>query len=372
MRVSLQSLRFTISAGAALLVVGALVGCGGRPVTANAFSGSLSSTGGGTGTAQVYVAGSYTVATPTGVLTLPGYWLNGTWTDLALPSGMSEGQAEVITVAGSSVYVGGSVDTGNAVPIPGYWANGVWVGLVIPGGTAEAAVTTLSISNGDVYAGAAAPATYASLPAATTPAYGYWFDGAWTTVAAPTSGQAAFGNLVASDGDVLVAGAITQYLNGIPASVAYGYWVDGTWLAVAATGTWAGTAPLAVAGSTAYLATGLAGYYANGTWVDLSALIGSNGVISTMLVAGSDLYAFGTSNGSSGYVLNGAWTALPAGAAANGPYAVAEGSVYVCGTPPAGTVSQPGYWYGSNWVALPLPPGAASTSTLTVASIAAE
>jgi len=312
----------------------------------------------------VAVAGTYAVSTLASSPILPGYWLNGTWTDLPLPSGMTEGVTTCIALSGTTVYVGGSVDDGSGVTTPGYWAGGAWVGLTVYGATAEGVVTSLYVSGGDVYAAASAPAT-------TGPVFGYWFDGNWTTVTAPPSGQGMFGNLIPSGGETLLAGAITEVPLTGPTSTVLGYWLSGTWVPVATSGRWSGTAPLAVAGSSVYLATGLAGYYQNGVWVDLSPVLGTSGVISSLMTIGNEVYAFGTSSGNSGYVLNGLWNVLPAGVNANGPYALAQGEVYACGTAPSGTASQAGYWFDGSWTVLPPPPTAA-LSTLAVTALAAQ
>jgi hypothetical protein len=59
---------------------------------------------------------------------VPGYWINGTWTELPPYATGFDGMAEAITISDGDVYIGGYSCNSSKQEIPGYWLNGFWVG----------------------------------------------------------------------------------------------------------------------------------------------------------------------------------------------------------------------------------------------------
>jgi len=99
---------------------------------------------------DVYAAGFSENAT----VTVPGYWLNGAWVGLTVPFGFDSGKVFSLVLSGGKVYAGGVSGIANSPPtpgyfsstIPGYWVNGVWVGLPIPSpGTGFSSVSSLTV-----------------------------------------------------------------------------------------------------------------------------------------------------------------------------------------------------------------------------------
>jgi hypothetical protein len=86
---------------------------------------------------------------------IPGYWLNGTWNGLSVPFGMVGGVVTSLVLSGGKVYAGGyrgSLDNpvsslaSFSSTVPGYWVNGAWVGLPIPSpGTGYSSVYSLAV-----------------------------------------------------------------------------------------------------------------------------------------------------------------------------------------------------------------------------------
>jgi hypothetical protein len=99
-----------------------------------------------TGT-DVYAAGFSENAT----ITIPGYWLNGAWVGLPVPGGFDGGQVSSLVLSGGKVYAGGVSGVGGGTgyfssTVPGYWVDGVWVGLPIPSpGTGFSRVSSLTV-----------------------------------------------------------------------------------------------------------------------------------------------------------------------------------------------------------------------------------
>lgn len=95
---------------------------------------------------DVYAAGFAENAT----VTIPGYWLNGTWVGLAVPFGFDGGQVTSLVLSGGKVYAAGVSGVGGgggfSSTVPGYWVNGVWVGLPIPSpGTGYSRVISIAV-----------------------------------------------------------------------------------------------------------------------------------------------------------------------------------------------------------------------------------
>jgi len=82
---------------------------------------------------------------------VPGYWLNGAWVGLAVPFGFDGGQVRSLVLSGGKVYAAGVSGVGDSTghfssTVPGYWVNGVWVGLPIPSpGTGFSSVSSLTV-----------------------------------------------------------------------------------------------------------------------------------------------------------------------------------------------------------------------------------
>src|SRR5258708_35070951 len=100
---------------------------------------------------DVYAAG-FSSPQAAGDSRSPGYWLNGSWVGLALPTGLTAGAVTSLVVSGSDVYAAGFSENASVI-IPGYWLNGAWVGLRIPFGFDGGQVLSLVLSGGKVYAG---------------------------------------------------------------------------------------------------------------------------------------------------------------------------------------------------------------------------
>jgi hypothetical protein len=100
---------------------------------------------------DVYAAGFSQNAT----VAIPGYWLNGAWVGLRVPFGFDGGQVSSLVLSGGKVYAGGVSGVANrpvinpvnfSGTIPGYWVDGLWVGLPIPSpGTGSSRVSSLAV-----------------------------------------------------------------------------------------------------------------------------------------------------------------------------------------------------------------------------------
>lgn len=96
---------------------------------------------------DVYAAGFAENATAI----IPGYWLNGTWVGLSVPPGFDGGQVASLVLSGGRVYAAGVSGVGDSSgffssTVPGYWVNGAWVGLPIPSpGTGYSRVTSITV-----------------------------------------------------------------------------------------------------------------------------------------------------------------------------------------------------------------------------------
>jgi hypothetical protein len=73
-----------------------------------------------------------------------GYWLNGTWVGLALPTGFITGDVNALVVSASDIYAAGTINNYSVI-IPGYWLNGTWVGLTQPTGSSGGNVTSIVV-----------------------------------------------------------------------------------------------------------------------------------------------------------------------------------------------------------------------------------
>ncbi len=98
---------------------------------------------------DIYVGGNLSVAATavSGSTLVPGYWLNGKWVTLPLPSGSSGGLVTSIRILGADVYVGGGLNpvSPTTVGIPGYWLNGSWVPQALPTDSSTGSVISMFI-----------------------------------------------------------------------------------------------------------------------------------------------------------------------------------------------------------------------------------
>jgi hypothetical protein len=99
-----------------------------------------------------------------------GYWLNGTWTALPVPTGYASGAAYSLLVAGANVYVCGSI-TNNSGKLPGYWLNGSWMALTLPVGATGGQAGASVYSGGVVYISGTLQGAGGGC--------GYWQNGSW-------------------------------------------------------------------------------------------------------------------------------------------------------------------------------------------------
>jgi hypothetical protein len=91
------------------------------------------------------VSGNYTDATVG-----QAYWLNGTVENtLALPTGAVGASANGLALSGTDVYVGGTVTApstgGNDLTVPGYWLDGSWKALALPTGQTQGQVNAIVV-----------------------------------------------------------------------------------------------------------------------------------------------------------------------------------------------------------------------------------
>ena len=311
----------------------------------------------------VYAAGIMTTSGPQGNSALPGYWLNGTWIGLTLPpsywmtgGGYGEPPALSLVVSESDVYVAGSPGLGDN-RVPGFWRNGTWTDLVSFPGANFGSATGLAVSGSDICVGG----FNAQSP-------GYWMNGVWVGVTPPLGLGAQCGTtaLALSGGDVYTAGYWTDVDS--PTATA-GYWRNTTWVGLTPPLSLPNcvTSAMAISGNNIYIAgeasgntpgSTVFGYWQNGTWVGLAPAPGlAPGMINALVTAGSDVYAGGSSmswKGQGGvetpcYWLDGTWVGLPLPAGATDGHveamAVSGNDVYAAGNTDAG----PGYWLNGTW-----------------------
>lgn len=359
-----------------------------RALAANSQGSILSTPATLTEVPAVYAGGEIDVTNP-----YAGYWLNGTWVQLASPLGTTA-QVNALSVSGNKVIAAGSwLSASASASIPtGYWVNGNWVDLALPSGSAWGKVNSLVISGSDLYlAGIIVPGSgpgYAS---------GYWLNGTWNGLPTPLGSDLAYlASLAVSGADVYAAGWKVSNGMALP-----GYWFDGTWVDLPPpSGSVGGIVEsIVVSGNNIYAAgyadptgtsyyAGNPGYWLSGSWVGLALPTGQTaGAVTSVVVSGSDVYAAGFCENASdvipGYWLNGAWVGLTVPFGSDGgvvtSLVLSGGKVYAAGysgnvDSPASIGSfsstSPGYWVDGIWVALPNPaPGTGFSSVRSLAVI---
>lgn len=310
---------------------------------------------------HVYAAGNATV----GLVTVPGYWLDGTWIELPTPSGTVYGEVKAIAAADGRLYAGGNYETADGSDYePAYWVDGAFTELprLWPGKGGR--VLALAVSDGRAYAGGYA------VSAADTRIPGYWLDGTWHGL--PSSQAPGTGSAVTA---IAVSGG-KVYAAGIRDSVP-GYWVDDAWtpleaeakgyvhcLAVDGTVVYAG-GESPVGFNTNYSTPC---YWRDGVRVDYQVDADYTGFIDSLAVSGGTIYAAGKYNKvnprtyTPGYWAGGARRTLDPLAAGKAGVAdriaIAGGRVYCFG----GCIDADddwvsGYWLDGAWKPLGLPSG---------------
>ncbi len=175
---------------------------------------------------HVYIGGNSISAQGDGQR-MGGYWTDGKWRELR---GWGETVIRSINAAGNHVYVGGFTRDSGLSPIASYWVDGEFKPLADLGGGTDSEVASIEVdSAGHVYA-AGTMGWRDNMRA------GYWLDRTWTELHAPAGTyNAGVGNIQLSDGHVYVSGFAAQraenYTNEWRAA---GYWRDGEWVELSA------------------------------------------------------------------------------------------------------------------------------------------
>ena len=179
----------------------------------DAFSGSMTVSGG-----KTYVAASY-FASSNGV-TRACYWVDGAFTKLDGPVRVDETEpdhAQSIVVSDGKAYVAG-LYMNNYKAVPCYWVDGVLNTLTLPDGASFGATYSIVVSGGKVYA---AGYSYGS-----TRTPGYWDDGVFVPLDIPAGAT-----FQVNDGGIGIAVADKVYVMGSYKLDSKNYpcvWADGT------------------------------------------------------------------------------------------------------------------------------------------------
>lgn len=280
---------------------------------------------------KIYAAGNAWITTTTPDLNVPGYWLNGTWTSLPLPTtGQTNGIVNDIVVSGTNVYAAGDCWVTTTVPyptIPGYWLNDNWTPLTLSTGETNGEVYGLVIAGSNIYAVGESGTSSTSTP-------GYWLNGTWTALNPPSGAVDGVANkAVVSGSNVYVSGYSWNSSNNVDAP---GYWINGTWTALPLpTGATSGNAySIVVSGSNVYV--GGQGVTGTGATAVYSPLYWTNGTLTSLPVPSADA--------------GGGWVNR---IAISGSNIIAIGGCAV--TASFTSVNIPGYWLNGTWTPLPVP-----------------
>lgn len=315
----------------------------------------------------VIVAGQ--TNSPTEMETRSGFWQNGAWTRLESPDYATGSNLTALAVSGGTIYAAGtSYDRNTGAIRAGYWVGGTWRDVTPAPGTdpddpGRAEVIGMVVAGTDVYMGG----TLVDAEGRAVP--GHWLNGAWNPAAAPLGdarvyGIARFGNDIYLWGHQHIGG---QYLPG--------YWLNGAWQALpTAAGADGAVYALTVADGVVYAVGQVqsedgperAGLWQQGVWIPLEGLVADGRSAATgVAMTGGTLRIIGGAAGADGNRIPGIWTnrtwaalPLPAGTVGGTPYNLTlHGSdVYVSGHVHDGTMAaQPGYWLNGAWVALAPP-----------------
>lgn len=305
---------------------------------------------------------------------VPGYWKNGTWTNLENYYGDYDAEVFSFIMDGDDIYAGG-YSKDNTLVVAGFWkisgGTTTWTGFANPSGNYEAIVWTITVNNGTVYAGGYCKDSSGNYLA------GYWTtdsDGTttWTALSDSALSDTAFvrGLTVGEDGNVYASG---YYFD--PAGIAC-CWINDSAHREEFTNDYGSYGEfgfaIAIDGSDIYVGGGCiidsdsnenAGYWkitdSVKTWTELAFTNdGPWAEINTMTINGSDIYAGGWSSDAdfvtiAGYWKNGTWKECTNSYASSEAYVKAiaiDGSdVYAAGYCKNGSIYTGGYWKNGTW-----------------------
>lgn len=307
---------------------------------------------------------------------IPGYWKNGTWTNLENTYGDYDAEVLSFVMDGDDIIAGG-YSKNNTLVVAGFWkisgGTTTWTELDNPSGNYAACVMTITVDNGTVYAGGYR-----------TDSTGNYLAGYWTTTAGGTTSWTALTDSVLSD---------TAFVRGIAVSedgdvYAAGYYFDGSNNAIACC--WKNNSlnraeftndygsfgafgfGIATDGSDVYVGGGCvtnadshenAGYWKitteDTTWTEHAFTNdGPWAEINVMIINGSDIYAGGFSSDATpvtiaGYWKNGTWQECANSYSSDEAYvkgmAVYGSDVYAAGYCKNGSIYTGGYWKNGAW-----------------------
>jgi hypothetical protein len=323
---------------------------------------SNDSSGGGSCSSSLHFVG---YSTDSSNKTIPGYWVDGTWTGLALKDTYTGGRVYSVVCKGGSLYFVGFQTVSAGLNESGYWLNGEWTALppLEQGKTCSA--FDAQVVGSDLYvAGNCNNASNKSTA-------GYWKNGVWTSL--PNSHPDA----VASVGRITVGANNDIYISGTlgNSNWAVGYWLNGTWNALTTTGVGSGSLSVntVVLNGTSVLVSGTLPYPGNSfvatLWTDnvMSTQTYPSGKVfcnsRSMMLDGADIYQIGTCRDSQPvfqpfYWKNGTAVALPIlDNTKSGEVSVIRkigSDIYIPGgSANSSGVTVPGYWKNDVWTALP-------------------
>lgn len=286
-------------------------------------------------------------------VSIPGYWKNGQWTGLVNPYNAADTKywayVKSLVVDGANVYAGGYCYDSAGVYKAGYWLNGTWHDLANSLNAARnAAVYVILLDGTDIYAGG-----YSNN--GTVDVAGYWLNGTWNTLGG--ADPSIVSSMFVSGAGIYAAGwarIASSYNEGR-------YWKDGTQTVFtnSDSGKDGGGESLLVNGTDVYVGgymvnssgIAVAGYWKNGTWTPLVNSNGSyNAYCKALSVSGTDVYAGGFARNSTpanipGYWKNSTWT--PLSCAIGGDVIFVkniDGDVYCGGSIYDSSISTACYW----------------------------
>lgn len=241
--------------------------------------------------ADVYLAGSSKSPSGDNVAT---YWKNGSPTVLRTPNN-TPGTAQVITINGNDIFVGGCLGSLGRYGGACYWKNGAFNGF----GSSNSGVLAIAVSNGDVY-----PAGMADNLAAV------WKNVTLLPIWSPPYSIA---NAVAINGSDIYAAGFTTVTNNYAVAV---YWKNGIVTKLSSETANANANSIAVNGADVYVAgytldannNPTAVLWKNGVATTLSSL---KSMASIVAINGNDVFIVGYDSDKPVYWKNGQEKDLP-------------------------------------------------------------
>ncbi len=151
------------------------------------------------------------------------YWMNGAFSELenTIANG-GNAYAYAIYVSGDDVYVSGSCENPNGVETPGYWKNGEWNSLSVPSeySAYKASALGISVYNDSIYVSgfySKSDTWWETVP-------GYWVDNVWHELLTNAMNFGYAYSIVVDSDDIYVSGQITDTSNNSYAV----YWKNDT------------------------------------------------------------------------------------------------------------------------------------------------